>query len=309
MGKSNILLVSSFYALLSITFWGLSFVSTKALLDALDPYTIISMRFGIASIFLLFLVLLLKQRIWIQTRDIPFVFILAVLGVFIHQLIQVSALLFINASSAGWIISFSPIFTVILSVFFLSERFKFNTLIGMTVAVAGVFLVTTQDKGTGNFSPNLGYLLMISSTLNWAVYSILLKRFRLPYSSLVVTFWTSLIGTFLTFPLFYRSRGWEHVPLLSMQDWTHLLFLGIFVSAIAYWYWGKALEVLEATQVSVLMYLQPLVTVTAAVFLLKEHIVLTTIVGGFLIIAGVSTVNKQLYHIVMVGLLAILGKK
>lgn len=288
--------ISSFYAVLSISFWGVSFVSTKDLLERLDPYTIISVRFGIASFFLLLLLFLLKQDLRIKPKHVQFIVILAILGVFIHQIIQASALKFIDASSAGWMISFVPVFTAILSIFFLSERFTFSKLIGMSMAVFGVLLVTTHDSGTLQLSKNWGYALMIASTLNWAVYSILIKKFRLPYTALAITFWTSFIGFLLTVPITLRTKGWTSLLSLPQQDWIHLLFLGIFVSAIAYWYWGKALEVLEATQVSVLMYLQPLVTLLAAIILLKERIVLTSSIGGLCIILGVSIVNKQVLH-------------
>ncbi|WP_246939522.1 DMT family transporter [Bacillus pinisoli] len=295
MGNRNAV-ISSIYAFISISFWGISFVSTKDLLNSLDPYTIITLRFGIATIFLLILIVILKQDLYIKLNHIQYLFILAILGVFIHQLVQASSLLFIDASAAGWLISFSPVFTAILSILFLSERFTLAKLMGMSIAVVGVILVTTHGNSILNFSPNIGYLLMIFSTLNWAVYSILIKKFNLPYSSLTVTFWTSLLGFLLTIPITYNMRGWSKLSSLPVDDWIHLLFLGIFVSAIAYWYWGKALETLEATQVSVLMYLEPLVTLVAAVILLKEKIFLTSVLGGLCIIFGVSIVNKQVLN-------------
>jgi drug/metabolite transporter (DMT)-like permease len=292
---NRLAMVSSIYAFLSISFWGISFVSTKALLEELDPYTIITLRFGIASIFLFIFLVILRVNVLIKTKHLQYIFILAILGVFVHQLVQASSLIYIDASVAGWLISFSPVFTAILSVMFLSEQFTLNKLLGMSIAVFGVLLVTTQGSGQLTLSPNIGYLLMIFSTFNWAVYSILIKKFSLPYSALTVTFWTSLIGFVLTLPVTYRMKGWTSLPNLPMSDWLHLLFLGVFVSAIAYWYWGKALEVLEATQVTVLMYLEPLVTLIAAIILLKEHIILTSAIGGLCIIFGVSMVNKQVF--------------
>ncbi|WP_456275343.1 DMT family transporter [Bacillus sp. AK128] len=294
--ENRLAIISSFYAFLSISFWGISFVSTKALLDVLDPYTIISVRFGIAAIFLLFLLIILRVNFLVRATHIPFLFILAILGVFVHQIVQASSLLYIDASAAGWLISFSPVFTAILSVMFLAERFTLAKLLGMSIAVLGVILVTTQGSGLLSLSPNVGYLLMIFSTFNWAVYSILIKKFILPYSALTITFWTSLIGFFLTIPITYRTKNWNNLFDIALSDWTHLLFLGIFVSAIAYWYWGKALEALEATQVSVLMYVEPLITLIAAVILLKEHIAITSVIGGLLIIFGVSIVNRQVFN-------------
>jgi drug/metabolite transporter (DMT)-like permease len=115
-------LTASFYALLSISFWGVSFVSAKAVLEKLDPYSLLVLRFGIGALFLLMIVLLNRYTLRISLKYIPHLVVLGILGVFIHQILQATALLTINASSAGWLISFSPIFTVLLSVLFCMKR-------------------------------------------------------------------------------------------------------------------------------------------------------------------------------------------
>lgn len=97
----------------------------------------------------------------------------------------------------------------------------------------------------------------------------------------------------MTLPFFFRNKGWVQIAALSNENWAHLLFLGIFVSAIAYWFWGKALEVMEATRVSSFLYFEPLATVAAASLLLNEPVLIATAAGGLLIIAGVMIVNRN----------------
>lgn len=291
-------LTASFYALLSISFWGVSFVSAKAVLEKLDPYSLLVLRFGIGALFLLMIVLLNRYTLRISLKYIPYLVVLGILGVFIHQVLQATALLTINASSAGWLISFSPVFTVLLSVLFLHEKMDVKKALGMVVAIAGVFLVTTTRSGHSfELALNIGFILMLLSTLNWAVYSILLKRLHIPYPALLVTFYMSLIGFVLTLPFIIRNRGWESLPLLTQTEWAHLLFLAIFVSGIGYWYWGKALEVLDASRVTMFIYLEPLVTLIAAIFLLHEKFILISAIGGIIIIIGVAIVNGGLARI------------
>jgi drug/metabolite transporter (DMT)-like permease len=289
---------SSLYALISISFWGVSFVSTKAVLDKLDPFSIIVIRFGIGALFLFSLILLQRNRLIVSYRYLPHLMILGVFGVFIHQVLQATALLAIDASSAGWLISFSPIFTVILSMLFLHDRMNLIKAAGMMLAILGVLLVTTSKSGQSfEFQFNIGFILMLLSTLNWAVYSVLLKRLKIPYPSLVVTFYMSIIGLLLTTPFLLRNKGWESLSLLNHTEWAHLIFLGVFVSGIAYWYWGKALEVLEASKVSMFLYLEPITTLIAAVLLLHEKVFFINVVGGVIIIIGVVIVNGQLLRI------------
>ncbi|WHX41005.1 DMT family transporter [Mesobacillus sp. AQ2] len=292
-------LTASFYALLSVSFWGVSFVSAKAVLGKLDPYSLLVLRFGIGALFLLMILLLNRSRLRISIGYIPHLVVLGILGVFIHQVLQATSLLTINASSAGWLISFSPIFTVLLSVLFLHEKMDLKKALGMLVAISGVFIVTTTRSGHSfEFALNIGFILMIISTLNWAVYSILLKKLQIPYPALVVTFYMSLIGFILTLPFMVRNKGWESIPLLTQTEWAHLLFLGIFVSGIGYWYWGKALEVLDASRVSIFIYLEPLVTLIAAIILLHEKFILISAAGGIIIMIGVAIVNGGLARLV-----------
>ncbi|WP_034762848.1 DMT family transporter [Rossellomorea vietnamensis] len=289
---------ASLYATMSISFWGISFVSTKAVLGTLDPYTLLVLRFGIGALFLLMLLLLKGYRLPIPLKYVPHLIVLGVLGVFIHQVIQATALLNIDASSAGWMISFSPVFTVILSMMFLHEKMTFSKALGMITAITGVLMVTTAGSGQSiGFTVNIGYLLMILSTLNWAVYSVLLKKLRIELPSLVITFYMSLLGFSLTIPFLIRNRGWEGISQLSNVEWAHLIFLGVFVSGIAYWYWAKALEVLDASKVSMFLYLEPVTTLIAAILLLQEKIFLISILGGVIIIIGVVIVNGQMISV------------
>ncbi|MEH7546887.1 DMT family transporter [Neobacillus vireti] len=286
---------ASLYALISISFWGVSFVSTKAVLEKLDPFSIIVLRFGIGALFLLLLLVIKRIRLFVSITYLPHLIILGILGVFVHQILQATALLTINASSAGWLISLSPIFTVILSILFLNEKMTITKATGMVLAITGVLLVTSTRSGHSfQFSINIGFFLMILSTLNWAVYSVIFKSLRIPYSPLLVTFYMSLIGLVLTTPFIMRSKGWESLSLLDHTEWAHLLFLGVFVSGIAYWYWGKALKVLEASKVSMFLYLEPVSTLIAAVLLLQEKVLFISVAGGIIIIIGVIIVNGQL---------------
>ncbi|WP_336433363.1 DMT family transporter [[Bacillus] enclensis] len=115
----------------------------------------------------------------------------------------------------------------------------------------------------------------------------------IPLPSLLVTFYMSMTGCFLTLPFMIRNRGWENLTLLSQVEWAHILFLGVFVSGIGYWYWGKALEMMDASKVSMFLYLEPLVTLIAAIILLHEKIMFASILGGVIIILGITMVNGQ----------------
>lgn len=140
-------ILSLWYALLAIAFWGVSFVSVKWLVDYLAPGALVSMRFMIAAIFLGCLLIIFKGSFYIKKEHFAHVFILSVLGVFIHQMVQASAMLTLDASAAGWMISFTPVFTSLLSFLFLSEKLSLLKIVGMIIAITGVLAISAENSG------------------------------------------------------------------------------------------------------------------------------------------------------------------
>jgi drug/metabolite transporter (DMT)-like permease len=70
-----------------------------------------------------------------------------------------------------------------------------------------------------------------------------------------------------------------------------VLFLGIGCSGLGYLFWYTALEKLETSRVAAFLYLEPLVTLAAAVALLDEPVHATTIIGGLIVLAGVFLIQ------------------
>jgi len=68
--------------------------------------------------------------------------------------------------------------------------------------------------------------------------------------------------------------------------------LGVACSGLGYLYWYRALERVEASRVAALLYLEPLVTLGAAVVLLAEPVGLVTVAGGALVVGGVALVQR-----------------
>jgi drug/metabolite transporter (DMT)-like permease len=87
--------------------------------------------------------------------------------------------------------------------------------------------------------------------------------------------------------------AWRDFARLSPTGWLAVLFLGLACSGLGYLFWYAALERIEASRVGALLYLEPLVTLMAAVVLLGERVQAVTILGGLLLLAGVSLVERS----------------
>jgi drug/metabolite transporter (DMT)-like permease len=272
-------------AFIAVVFWGVSFVATKAALREVSPVTLIFSRFAIAAVLLLLLVRQLPPRdAW------PALALMGFIGVFVHQMLQAFALTMTSATSTGWLIGVTPIWSAVLSAVVLRERFSFWKVVGLAGGFAGALLVVTR----GDFSARvlgrpstMGDLLILISTVNWAVYSVLGHRTIRRLGPRRATSGAMLVGALMLTPFFVAQRGWRDLPHLSTTGWGALLFLSVGCSAIGYLFWYGALERVEVSRVAALLYAEPLVTFLAATLLLGERVSGIVIAGGVLVLVSV----------------------
>jgi drug/metabolite transporter (DMT)-like permease len=279
--------------LLAIIFWGTSFVATKTVLNEIKPVTIIILRLILASILLTIIALSTKRKFSINLKSHGWIFILALVAVF-HLWIQVTGLQYTTAANTGWIIGTAPIFMAILGFVFYKERITLLQFAGILVALAGLLLLIGKgDIANIGLIENKGDLLVLGSAFTWGVYSMVNKKISLSYSPLMTILYLFLMMAVIIIPFNLNKETINSVINLSPVSWMWILFLGIFCSGIAYVIWAQALRDMESAKVGAFLYFEPLVTVIAAWFFLKEEITLLMILSGLLITAGVFIVNKD----------------
>lgn len=284
-----------FSALAAVFLWGLSFVATKQALAEFAPLTLIVVRFGVG---VATLALLLKVRglaLVPPRASWPTLALMGFVGIFVHQLVQVHGLERTTAVRTGWLIGLSPIWTAALAAVFLRERFGVLKVTGLVLGLAGALLVITRGRFSGELlllPSTTGDLLVLASTVNWAIYSTIGRRTLQELGSWRATFAIMTLGWLMVMPV-WAAAGSARLPVSpSAAAIGSVLFLGIGCSALGYLFWYAALERLEASRVAAFLYLEPLVTMGAAVAVLREPVAVSTIAGGLLVIAGVLLVQK-----------------
>lgn len=279
--------------LLAVIFWGTSFVATKTVLNEIKPVTIIILRLILASTLLTIIALSTKRKFSINFKNHSWIFILALVAVF-HLWIQVTGLQYTTASNTGWIIGTAPVFMVILGFFFFKEKITLLQFLGILVALFGLLLLIGKGDITNiGLIENQGDLLVLGSAFTWGVYSMVNKKISLSYSPLMTILYLFLMMAVIIIPFNLNTETINSVINLSFISWIWILFLGIFCSGVAYVIWAQALRDMESAKVGAFLYFEPLVTVIAAWFFLREEITLLMIFSGLLITAGVFIVNKE----------------
>ena len=118
------------YSLAAITifFWGITFICTKALLNDFSSLEILFFRFVAAYVGLW---LMHPKVCQIERRDNIFFALAGLTGVVLYQFSENIAINFTNASNVSIIVSICPLFTAIIAQYFflLREFLKFHQLL------------------------------------------------------------------------------------------------------------------------------------------------------------------------------------
>jgi len=281
-------------ALLAILFWGVSFVATKAVVREISPTTLIFSRAGLGTLLLATILALRRQAVWPPRDALAPLAAMGFVGVAFHQLLQAYALRMTSAVNTGWLIGLTPIWSALLAALLLKERFGSRKVAGLAAGFVGAGLVVTRGEIGARLlalPATRGDLLILASTFNWALYTVLGHGTIRRLGPTRATAGAMLLGWLMLLPAFIALSGWSDYARLSPAGWLAVLFLGVACSGLGYLFWYGALERVEASRVAALLYLEPLVTLAAAVALLGEPVGLTTVLGGLLLLGGVLLVQ------------------
>jgi drug/metabolite transporter (DMT)-like permease len=282
-------------ALLAVVFWGTSFVATKLALRELSPTTLVFIRFAVGSVLMAVILLTRQERIRPAVAAWPWLLLMGFVGIFVHQLLQVHGLKLTTATTTGWLIGLIPLWTAVLSRLLLKESMGPQKLTGLLVGFAGAVLLITRGEISSrllSLPTTRGDMLVLLSTINWAVYSVLGHGTLRKLGAVRATAGAMILGWLMLLPLFFSQHGWREFGQVSPVGWASVLFLGVCCSGLGYLFWYGALERLEASRVAAFLYLEPLVTLAAAALILGERASWLTLVGGLIVLLGVLLVER-----------------
>ena len=257
--------------------WGSTFVVTKILLDEAGPFFIAAARFAVA-LAVLWPLLVWRGRECAAVCFRPAFIALGLLGVAGNFGLQNLGLAYTGAADAALIIALTPVAIAALAAMFLGERLEWRQLIGITVSIFGVVLITGAG-GEASGAAVLGDLLIAASTLSWAGYALLGKRLAPRHTAATIT--TAGIGWGVAFllPLAVVEAIVVSPPELSLLGVAVLAYLGIAASAATFLLWNYALNALDASVAGASLNLIPLFGVAFAL-LGGESVSLLQLGGG-----------------------------
>lgn len=293
--SQNTRLICHIGALIAVTFWGASFVSTKVLInEGLGPVEIYIYRFVLAYLLVL---AGCHRKLWANSwRDEMLFLVCGLCGSSIYFIAENNAVNYTRVSDVSMITTLSPLLTTLLiGALYKAERPGKWTYISSMIAFMGVGCIVFKDglqgmaDGPDALSTAIGDLLALGAAFSWAIYSVVLRKLNVTYSVQFVTRKTFFYGLVTAVPFWIVSKEpvVELSTLLEPAVIGNLLFLGVLCSVAAYTLWALVMSKLGAITTNNYLYIQPICTmIIAACLFANDPITFMGCFGALLIIGG-----------------------
>ncbi|MDA3813890.1 MAG: DMT family transporter [Candidatus Cloacimonetes bacterium] len=278
------------FAAIAVLFWSTASTSFKITLRYLNTIETLFYASLTASI-ALFVIILFQRKIKSLFKsgrnEILNSAILGFMNPFFYYIILFKAYTLLPAQIAQPLNFIWPIMIVILSIPLLKQKISLKSLLAIFISFFGVLLISTKGRLFNlRIDEPYGVFLALSSSIIWALFFIINVRNR--RDEVISLFLSFTFGSIYSFILLY--------PNLSLPPLSGILgaiYIGLFEMGITFVIWIKALKYSRTTaQVNNLIYLTPFLSLIVIRAVIKERILLSSIVGVIFIVSGIILQNR-----------------
>lgn len=283
-----------FFLSAAAAIWGGMYVVSKVVLETVPPWILLEMRFVIGLV-------VLGAWAWyanewkIAFRDLKEMALIGLIGYTGSIGFQFVGTHLSGASLGSLITSASPALIALFAWKLLREKPDIKRFFSLVIATLGVIIVIgfPSDFGSASF---IGNIILFGAAVTWALYTVLSRIQTLKYSSLTVTLWANLFGVIFTFPISWREWQTKNAEWpMDGEIWLGIFYLGVISTALAFYFWNKGFEYIDASVGSLFFFFQPIVGTLFGAWMLNEHLAWNFYIGALFIAGGVilSTTPKN----------------
>ncbi|MDP2336756.1 MAG: DMT family transporter [Bacteroidota bacterium] len=287
------------YTLITVLMWGVLAIALKVASKEIDSPTIVWFRFSLAfSALFVWMAVRNPQELKILYKP-TWLIVISSLALAWNYLGFMLGIQFTSPSNAQIVIQTGPVLLAVFGIIFFREKISRIQTVGFLLSILGFWIfygqhISTTTGQEGQFTK--GVLLTLTGAVAWAVYAALQKKLVLQYS--VGTLNVFIFG--LPVLLYLPFVDFANLSHLRFGYWALLVFLGAN-TLISYGCLSLALKYLEAGKVSIIIVLNPIITVVLMGILTwmqvswidGEHFSVLSIAGALLALAGAILVVRK----------------
>lgn len=277
--------------------FGVSMPVFKYLLATGTPPEAITVMRAMFACMMFWLVSLFIPREKVKPKDLGMLFICALCGVGINQLLFMMGLKRSSPVDASIIATAVPIFVLLLAAAVLKEPVTARKTSGVFLGVGGaLLLVFSSAHSAGGADSVKGDTLMLLNQLMYSLYLVLSKPLSLRYSSVTMMKWMFLFSALALAP--FCMPHVSHVPVFHRESFDiaqllALLYLLFGATFVAFMLIPMSLKHIRTTTVSMYNYVQPIIASVIAVAVGQDTFSAQKLLSAAMVFSGVYLVTKN----------------
>lgn len=269
--------------------WGSSFMFMKLLSPVLGPVLTASLRLMIGGIFLLIVFKVSKVKIeW--KRQWKMILLIGVISQGIPYFLFAFAALYIQSNISVVMNSTSPIFGLVLSSLFLSEKFKPIQLLGVLLGTSGVIILSASNNTGTHTEFLIGVSACLLASFLYGLSSVLIRSKAKEIDSKVVASIGQVFASLFLIPfiILFPPTG-----TVTFNTALLLIVFGIVCSGIAGLIYFKLIVECGPVKALTVTYLMPVFGFFWGYLVLDEQITSSLIIGGITIVIGTIFITQR----------------
>ncbi|MFF3021499.1 DMT family transporter [Gottfriedia sp. NPDC057948] len=264
-----------FLVITGAVFWGIGGTVAKKLFQQyeIDVDWLVTIRLLIAGFLLLAIQYFKKDRsqifgVWKNGRIAIQLIIFGVLGMLAVQYTYMASIEHGNAAVATLLQYLAPVMIIVYLIIRKQTALTRRDLLTVSLALIGSFFLLTNGSISQLSVPALAIAWGVLSGVALAFYTLFAVPLLKQYDSLVIVGWAMIIGGFV---LSFIHPPWQmDYKNLTLEAILYLVFIIIFGTMIAFWFYIESLQSLPPKESSLLGSIEPLAAVLTTIFWLKE---------------------------------------
>ncbi|WP_390629264.1 DMT family transporter [Bacillus litorisediminis] len=209
-------------------------------------------------------------------------------GVFLafHFILWFESLNYTSVASSTVLVTLQPLFAFIGGALFFKERITAAMIASGIIAITGSVLISWGDFRISGIALWGDFLALIACALI-TFYLFFGQSVRKRVSLMTYTFIVYSVSTITLF--FYILIKQEPLAPYSSLQWMYFLLLAIVPNLLGHTLFNWSIKFVSTSIISIAILFEPVGATILAYYILGEAVVLTQILGGSIVIIGITT--------------------
>ncbi|MGI8387527.1 DMT family transporter [Robertmurraya sp. P23] len=240
--------------------------------------------FSVLFMLPVFLLKYVKELTLISVKDWLYATLAGVFLAF-HFILWFESLNYTSVASSTVLVTLQPLFAFVGTFLFFKERFTLKAILCAVAAIVGSVIISWGDfqlSGTALFGDILALLACALVTAYLMFGQSVRKRISLVTYTFVVYSISSIVL------LLYVLIAGESLYPYPKNEWWNFILLALIPTLLGHSLFNWAIKWISTSIISMAILFEPVGATILAYYLLSEKVLFTQLLGGSIVIVGIS---------------------